>query len=117
MRPPFFLIGMDNLEQLVMQAVADFSAASELARLEDVKATYLGSQGSLTTLLKGLGKLPPDERKTAGAAINAAKGRIEAALADRRDALKNAQLAAQLAAEALDVTLPAAASRAAASIR
>jgi phenylalanyl-tRNA synthetase alpha chain len=106
MRPPFFLIGMDNLEQLVMQAVADFSAASELARLEDVKATYLGSQGSLTTLLKGLGKLPPDERKTAGAAINAAKGRIEAALADRRDALKNAQLAAQLAAEALDVTLP-----------
>ena len=97
---------MDNLEQLVTQAVADFSAAGELARLEDVKAAYLGSQGSLTVLLKGLGKLPPEERKTAGAAINAAKGRIEAALAARRDALKNAQLEAQLASESLDVTLP-----------
>jgi phenylalanyl-tRNA synthetase alpha chain len=104
--PPFFLIGMDNLEQLVMQAVADFSAASELARLEDVKATYLGKDGSLTALLKGLGKLPPDERKTAGAAINAAKMRIESALAGRRDALKSAQLEAQLASEALDITLP-----------
>ena len=106
MRPPFFLTGMDNLEQLVVKAVADFAAASEVARLEDVKASYLGKDGSLTALLKGLGKLPPDERKTAGAAINDAKGRIEVALAARRDALKSAQLEAQLASEALDVTLP-----------
>ena len=97
---------MQDLEQLVAQAAADFAAAGELARLEDVKAAYLGKDGSLTGLLKGLGKLAPDERKTAGAAINAAKARIESALAGRRDALKNAQLEAQLAAEALDVTLP-----------
>jgi phenylalanyl-tRNA synthetase alpha chain len=57
-------------------------------------------------LLKSLGKLPADERKSVGAAINAAKTQIESALAGRRDALKNAQLEAQLAAEALDVTLP-----------
>jgi phenylalanyl-tRNA synthetase alpha chain len=106
MRPPFFLTGMENLEQLVKQATADFAAASELARLEDVKAAYLGKEGSLTALLKGLGKLPPEERKTAGAAINAAKARIEAALAGRRDALKSAQLEAQLASESLDITLP-----------
>jgi phenylalanyl-tRNA synthetase alpha chain len=106
MEPPFFLTGMENLEQLVAQATTDFSAASELARLEDVKAVYLGKEGSLTALLKGLGKLPPEERKTTGAAINEAKSRIESALAGRRDALKNAQLEAQLAAEALDVTLP-----------
>jgi phenylalanyl-tRNA synthetase alpha chain len=104
--PPFFLTGMENLEQLVKQATADFAAASELARLEDVKAAYLGKEGSLTVLLKGLGKLPSEERKTAGAAINAAKTRIEAALAGRRDALKSAQLEAQLASESLDVTLP-----------
>jgi len=97
---------MDNLEQLVTQATADFAAANELARLEDVKAAYLGSQGSLTALLKGLGKLPPEERKSAGAAINAAKTQIESALTGRRDALKNAQLEAQLASESLDVTLP-----------
>jgi phenylalanyl-tRNA synthetase alpha chain len=50
-------------------------------------------------LLKGLGKLPPDERKTAGAAINVAKECIESALATRREALRNAQLEAQLATE------------------
>lgn len=97
---------MQDLEQLVTQATAAFAAATGLARLEDVKAAYLGSQGSLTALLKGLGELPPEERKSAGAAINDAKSRIEAALAARRDDLKNAQLAARLASESLDVTLP-----------
>lgn len=101
---------MDNLdqhlEQLATAAIADFSAATESAKLEDAKAVYLGKEGSLTVLLKGLGKLPAEERKLAGAAINVAKARIESALVTRRDELKNAQLEAQLAAEALDVTLP-----------
>jgi phenylalanyl-tRNA synthetase alpha chain len=97
---------MHDLEQLVTQATADFSAATEIARLEEVKAVYLGKEGSLTTLLKGLGKLPPEERKSAGAAINIAKTHIESALVARREALRTAQLEAQLAAEALDVTLP-----------
>jgi phenylalanyl-tRNA synthetase alpha chain len=97
---------MDNLDQLVAQATADFAAASEPARLEEAKARYLGKDGSLTILLKGLGKLPPEEKKSAGAAINVAKQAVESALAARREALKNAQLAAQLAAESLDVTLP-----------
>jgi len=97
---------MDNLEQLVASAIADFALATEPAPLEDAKARYLGKEGSLTVLLKGLGKLPPDERKSAGAAINVAKEHIESALATRREALKNAQLEAQLAAEALDITLP-----------
>ena len=97
---------MDNLDQLVASATADFAAATEPAKLEDAKARYLGKEGSLTALLKGLGKLPAEERKTAGAAINIAKERIESALTTRRDTLKNAQLEAQLATEALDVTLP-----------
>jgi phenylalanyl-tRNA synthetase alpha chain len=97
---------MDNLDQLVASATAAFAAATEPAKLEDAKARYLGKEGSLTALLKGLGKLPAEERKTAGAAINVAKERIESALTARREALKNAQLEAQLATEALDVTLP-----------
>jgi phenylalanyl-tRNA synthetase alpha chain len=97
---------MDNLDQLVASATSDFAAATESARLEDAKARYLGKEGSLTALLKGLGKLPAEERKSAGAAINVAKERIESALTTRREALKSAQLEAQLATEALDVTLP-----------
>ncbi|MDP2194542.1 MAG: phenylalanine--tRNA ligase subunit alpha [Rhodocyclaceae bacterium] len=97
---------MNNLEQLIAQATADFSAANEIPRLEEVKAAYLGKEGSLTALLKGLGKLPPEERKAAGANINSAKAQVESLLTERREALRNAQLEAQLAAEALDVTLP-----------
>ena len=97
---------MDNLDTLVAQATADFGAATEPAKLEEAKARYLGKDGSITVLLKGLGKLPPEAKKTAGAAINVAKQVVESALAARRDQLKRSQLEAQLAAESLDVTLP-----------
>jgi len=97
---------MENLDTLVAQASADFAAAAEPAKLEEAKARYLGKDGSLTVLLKGLGKLPAEEKKSAGAAINVAKQAVESALAARREALKNAQLATQLASESLDVTLP-----------
>ncbi|WIM05662.1 MAG: phenylalanine--tRNA ligase subunit alpha [Candidatus Nitricoxidivorans perseverans] len=97
---------MDNLDTLLAQATADFTAASEPAKLEEAKARYLGKEGSLTLLLKGLGKLAPEGRKSAGAAINLAKQAMESALATRREELRRGQLEAQLAAEALDVTLP-----------
>jgi len=97
---------MDNLDRLVQEAVAAFAAAADGVQLEQAKARYLGKSGSLTELLKGLGKLPAEERKQAGATINRAKGEIEQALEARRGALREAQLQAQLAAEALDVTLP-----------
>ncbi|HTY99902.1 MAG TPA: phenylalanine--tRNA ligase subunit alpha [Rhodocyclaceae bacterium] len=97
---------MENLEQIVSAAVGEFARVAEPAKLEEAKARYLGKDGSLTALLKGLGKLPVEERKTAGSRINAAKERVEAALAARREELRRAQLEAQLATEALDVTLP-----------
>ena len=92
---------MDQLDQLVAQAGIDFAAAVDGAALEAAKARYLGKGGSLTELLKGLGKLDPEARKTAGAEINKAKTAIEAALEGRRDALRQAALELQLAAEAL----------------
>jgi phenylalanyl-tRNA synthetase alpha chain len=97
---------MENLEQLVTEAIGEFAKAVESAKLEETKARYLGKDGSLTVLLKGLGKLAPEERKSAGAAINIAKQAVESALVVRRDELRKAQLDAQLAAEALDITLP-----------
>lgn len=97
---------MDNLDQLVEEAIATFAKASDSAQLEQAKARYLGKSGSLTERLKSLGKLPADERRAAGAAINRAKDAVEAALEARREALREARLHAQLAAEALDVTLP-----------
>jgi phenylalanyl-tRNA synthetase alpha chain len=97
---------MNELDQLVQAAAADFDAAATPADLENAKARYLGKSGRVTELLKSLAALPPEEKKTRGAEINAAKQRVEAALNARRQALADAELEQQLKAEALDVTLP-----------
>ncbi len=97
---------MQNLDAIVIEASSAFAATSNPDELEQVKARYLGKTGQITELLKGLGKLPPEERKTAGAAINRTKEAVEAALNARREAIKLAALEARLAEEALDVTLP-----------
>jgi len=97
---------MLNLEDIVARGLAEFSAAAEPSALENAKAGYLGKTGELTALLKTLGKLAPEERKAAGAAINVAKEKLEAALDARRAALADAKMQARLAEEALDVSLP-----------
>ncbi|MFZ5502947.1 MAG: phenylalanine--tRNA ligase subunit alpha [Pseudomonadota bacterium] len=97
---------MEQLQQILDQALQQFAAIHDEAELEQVKAKYLGKEGSLTVLLKGLGKLSAEERPAAGARINQAKQTIEAALQQRRDALQQHKLAGKLAAESLDVTLP-----------
>ena len=97
---------MNDLDQLVADAQADFAQAPTPAELENAKARYLGRSGRVTELLKALGTLAPEEKKSRGALINAAKQGVEAALAARRHALAEAELEQQLRAEALDVTLP-----------
>ncbi len=97
---------MNDLETLVQTAQADFAAALQGAALEDAKARFLGKSGRVTELLKSLGALPPEQKKARGAEINQAKAAIEAALQARREQLAEAELAGQLRAEALDVTLP-----------
>jgi phenylalanyl-tRNA synthetase alpha chain len=97
---------MDQVNQVVADALADFAACSDPAALENAKARYLGKSGVLTEQLKTLGRLPAAERAASGARINEAKAKLEAALSARRTALADRKLEAQLAAEALDVTLP-----------
>jgi phenylalanyl-tRNA synthetase alpha chain len=97
---------MQELQQILDQALQQFALIGDEAELEQVKARYLGKEGSLTVLLKGLGKLSAEERPAAGARINQVKQGIEAALQQRRDTLQQNKLAQKLAAESLDVTLP-----------
>jgi phenylalanyl-tRNA synthetase alpha chain len=97
---------LEALEGIVSRATADFSAAGDLASLENAKARYLGKSGELSAFQSSLRSLPAEQRKAAGAAYNAAKQRIEAALEERRAALAGARLVSRLAEEALDVTLP-----------
>jgi len=97
---------LEALENIVSRATADFSAAGDPASLENAKARYLGKSGELSGFRATLGSLSPEDRRVAGAAFNAAKERIEAALEARRTALAGAKLSARLSEEALDVTLP-----------
>jgi phenylalanyl-tRNA synthetase alpha chain len=95
-----------DLDQVVVDAQNAFASVEDNASLENEKARFLGKSGVLTDLLKGLGKLDPETRKTEGARINQAKSRVEEALNARRQALADALMNARLAAEAIDVTLP-----------
>jgi phenylalanyl-tRNA synthetase alpha chain len=97
---------MDDLSRIVDAALTEFAACGDAAALENAKARYLGKGGSLTEQLKGLGKLSAAERPAAGARHQRGKGAARAALNARRAALADAKLEAQLAGEALDVTLP-----------
>jgi len=97
---------MNDLDQLVQDAQADFERSVMPADLENAKARYLGKSGRLTEQLKALGTLSAEEKKSRGALINSAKQQVEAALNARRQALADAELEAQLKAEALDVSLP-----------
>ncbi|QDL37945.1 phenylalanine--tRNA ligase subunit alpha [Rhodoferax sediminis] len=97
---------MNELDALVESARAGFAQAATPADLENAKARFLGKSGRITELMKGMAALGVDEKKSRGAAINLAKQAIEAALSERRQALLDAELQAQLKAEALDVTLP-----------
>ena len=97
---------MRNPNDIVAEALAAIPQADDLNALEQTKALFLGKSGSLTELLKGLGALPAEEKKTAGARINEAKRAIETALNARREALQQAELDRQLALETVDVSLP-----------
>ena len=93
-------------DDMIQRAQSLFAQAIDAAALENAKATFLGKQGEITALMKGLATLPPEEKRTQGAAINQIKRQIETLLNDHRDALAQAELNQRLASEAIDVTLP-----------
>lgn len=96
----------DDLAALRDEILAKVEAAGDLATLDAVRVAALGKNGAVTALMKGLGAVAPEQRKERGAALNALKDAIAAALDARRAALEDAALDARLAAERLDITLP-----------
>jgi phenylalanyl-tRNA synthetase alpha chain len=97
---------MSDTAELEKRILADVAAAGDEEALEAVRIGALGKQGSVTALLKTLGAMTPEERKSQGPLINGLKDRINAALTERREALKDAMLEARLNTESIDVTLP-----------
>lgn len=97
---------MSSLEEALVQAQRELADADTLAKLDQVRVQYLGRKGLFTERMKELGKLPPEQRKEAGADINHAKDQFSADLEARKSALEVAELERRLARETIDVTLP-----------
>jgi phenylalanyl-tRNA synthetase alpha chain len=96
----------DDLAELQAQTAAALAAAADLRAWDAVRVGILGKSGRLTALLKDLGRAPPEERRARGAALNALKDTLAGLIEARRIELEAAALAARLAAERLDVSLP-----------
>lgn len=97
---------MENLQNLVTEALTKVEQAQDVQVLDQVRVDYLGKKGEITALLKTLGKLSNEERPAAGAKINEAKQQVEDAIRAKKSDLENAALAEKLQSESIDVTLP-----------
>jgi phenylalanyl-tRNA synthetase alpha chain len=97
---------MSEINSLEAQLLADIASAGDETTLEAVRVAALGRKGSVSELLKTLGAMAPEERKTQGPLINGLRDRVNAALAARKETLKASTLDERLNTETVDVTLP-----------
>lgn len=96
-------IDLDTLEQDVRTQI---EAANDEAGLDAIRVAALGKKGSVSLMMRGLGKMTPEERQVMGPALNGLKNRLNDAITERKTALENAALDAALVSERVDVTLP-----------
>jgi len=97
---------MNNIDTLEQEIRSAIDAADTIAALESVRIAALGKKGSISEQLKSLGTMSAQERQTAGPALNGLKNRINALLAEKREQLGKAAIAARLVQETVDITLP-----------
>ncbi len=97
---------LQQLDELFQEATVALTTATDMPASESWYRDYLGRQGRLTGLLKGLGQLTPEDRPAAGQKANQVKNALEAALKDRQDQITQAEMEQALASEGIDVTLP-----------
>ncbi len=97
---------MTDLDAILEQATQEIHTTDDLKNLDHYRVFYLGKKGRLTECLKSLGQLPPEERPLAGQRVNAIKDQIQAMIEERSNLLSQQQIASELTAESIDVTLP-----------
>lgn len=96
----------EQIEQLQEKALGDLQQAADLKVLQDVRVQVLGKKGALTEVMKGMRDLAPEERPAIGSLVNTLKDQFEARFAERQVELQQQAIAAKLASEKIDVTLP-----------
>ena len=96
---------MSIIEELSDQIMTELQQVQNLQQIEEIRIRVLGKKGTLTEQMKTLGAMSPEERKTAGQALNVAKNKISEALDAKKTALEEAELEKRLATETIDVSL------------
>ncbi len=96
----------ERLQQLQQDALSALQQAEDLKALQDVRVEILGKKGSLTEVMKGMRDLSAEERPVVGSLVNTLKKEFEESFAARQLALQQQDIAAKLASEKIDVTLP-----------
>ncbi len=99
---------LERIEEIRNEAVPAIEAAADSAALEELRVRYLGRKAELTTILRGIAELPPEERGPVGGTANRARKELEALLEARAELLDASELEARLATDRVDVTLPGA---------
>ncbi|MBQ3612125.1 MAG: phenylalanine--tRNA ligase subunit alpha [Firmicutes bacterium] len=95
-----------QLNRILEEAKSQLQAAETLAQVDEIRVKVLGKKGQLTEILRGMGKLSPEERKVTGQMANSVRAEIEGMLEEKFEAVKKAAKEAQFAAEKIDVTEP-----------
>lgn len=96
----------EKLQALKEQVLEELATIQTVTALKDVKVKYLGKKGSLTEIMRGMGKLSPQERPVIGQMVNEIRSQLEATIAERSKELEKAELEIRLANEKIDITLP-----------
>ena len=96
----------EQLKELNTVAVSAIASTNSLEDLEQLRVKYLGKKGQVSQILRGMGKLSPEERPAVGSLANVVKEEVQTSIEQRKQSLQQAQIAAQIQAETIDVTMP-----------
>ena len=97
----------EKLEKIMNDAVEKINVSEKLEELNDIRVAFLGKKGELTSILKSMKDVAPEDRPKVGQLVNEARAKIEGVLDEKKTALASAVREAQMKAETIDVTLPA----------
>ncbi len=97
----------DKLKSILDAAMGQITEAADIEKLNAVRVSILGKKGELTAVLKGMKDVAPEDRPKIGQMVNDTREAIEKAISEKMAALNEKMLEAKLAAETIDVTLPA----------
>ena len=96
----------NKLESIKKEFDERLSTVTAQDKLEELKVAYLGKKGELTSILKGMGQLSPEERPVVGQLVNAVRADMEQKISEKTEQLKSEAIAKKLAEEKIDVTMP-----------